>query len=315
MIVRFFVFLLGFLLLNLLCNELYYQLITSKTDIASVDRDFRDWAQDVDILVLGDSRPRTSVHPDILEESYIYAFPGENYFQTYYKLKFFLEEEKPDFKLILLQIDLLSFSSYKTDRIGDHSFWKRYIDYVELGQIKGDLFAYLSYRLEGEFAYLGGIDAALEYIRNYPVKLQTDRGFHGWQGILTERDQDRINQLAKHRAELYFAGNDYIDKDLLAYFLRTLDLCRQHDIPVVLIKYPTTKIYYDEVAALVHVDRLYEEIYASLESYSEIPILDYHDLYWDQPELFRDPYHLNVTGARQFTTILRDDLLGLGLLP
>jgi len=315
LIAQFFIFALVFLPLNSLCNELYYQLIASKTEIASVDSDFREWAKETDILVLGDSRPRTSVHPDILINSYIYAFPGENYIQTYYKLKYFLEEESLDFKLIILQIDLLSFSSYKTERIGDHSFWKRYIDYIELGEIKGNLPTYLFYRLEGEFAFLGGIDATLEYLQSSPGAVQLKRGFHGWEGMLTERDQNKISQLTKHRVELYFTGHDYLDKDLLAYFLKTLDLCQQHNIPVVLVRYPTTKIYFEEVSALIHVNRLYEEIYSSLEGYSEIPILDYHDLYWNQPELFWDPYHLNVTGAEQFTTVLKDDLIELELLP
>lgn len=315
LLAQFFVFTVVFLILNSLCNELYYQLVTSKTDIASVDRDFRKWAGDTDILVLGDSRPRTSVHTGILEDSYIYAFQGENYIQTYYKLRYFLEKEELDFKLIILQIDPLSFSPYRTNRIGDHSFWKRYIDYIELGQIKGDLPTYLLYRLEGEFAYLGGIDATLEYIRSYPVNLQIERGFHGVERILTERDQSKLHQLAKHRAELYFAGRDYLDEDLLAFFLRTLDLCQQHNIPVVLVRYPTTQIYYTEVAALIRVDLLYAEIYTSLDSYADIPVLDYHDLFWGHPELFSDPYHLNVTGATQFTTALRNDLVELGLLP
>jgi len=315
MIVQFFIFTAVFLVFNSLCNELYYQLVTSKTDIASVDRDFRKWAGVTDILVLGDSQPRTSVDPDILENSYIYAFPGENYIQTYYKLKYFLEKEGLDFKLILLPIDLHSFSSFKTDRIGDHSFWKRYIDYIELGKVKGDLLDYLLFRLEGEFAYLGGIDATLEYIRSYPVKLETDRGFRGWKGVLTDKTENEIRQLAKQRAEHHFAGYDYLDKDLFAYFLRTLDLCKQHNIPIVLVRYPITQLYYTEAAALIPVDRLYEQIYAGLDDFGEIPILDYHDLYWDRPELFMDPNHLNVTGAKQFTTLLREDLFELELFP
>jgi hypothetical protein len=317
MIAQFFIFTLVFLPLNYLCNELYYQLITSKTDIAGVDRDFREWAQDIDILVLGDSEPRTSVHPDILENSYIYAFPGESYVQTYYKLKYFLEKEELDFKLIILQIDLQSFSSFKTDRIGDHGFWKRYIDYIELGRMKGDLLTYLSYRLEGEFAYLGGIDATLEYINSYPLKLKTERGFLAWKSAITEHNENEIRQLAKKRAIYHFAGCDYLDKDLLAYFLRILDLCHKHNIPVVLVRYPITQWYYAEAAALIPVDHLYEEVYASLDDhgYGEIPIFDYHDRYWDHPEFFVDPNHMNAIGARQFTIVLKDDLAGLNLLP
>ena len=102
----------------------------------------------------------------------------------------------------------------------------------------------------------------------------------------------------------------------MAYFLKTLDLYKEHRISVVLVGYLVTREHYN--AATVHVS--YPQMYTKLESIladnsHNFPILDYHDLYWGQNDLFVDPTHLTLQGALNFSQVLAEDLKSLALIP
>lgn len=256
----------------------------------------------VSIVFLGDSHVANAVYSPYIPGAYNFAFNGESPIESYYKLKHYLDKGwRPD--TVVLQFDVHTFSGYRTDRFRDPAFWKQYLNYWELGLVKGRPQTYLKLWLIGEFAYIGSLDEAVYLFLHPPFKRELEAGFTGRKRVLTSNSQAAILKEAATRTEKHFEGNVPLDPDILNYFLRTLDLLESYDIEVVLIRYPVTTWYIDEVNALFSIEEYYQKIDEAIQAQGyQVKILDYHDLFWGQDDLFFDTDHLNGEGAKLFTS-------------
>lgn len=275
-----------------------------------INRDeFENASNQTSILFLGDSHTLASVDTDLVENSFVFASGGENYIQTYYKFKYYYETADLNLDLVILPIDLHIFSSFRTDRSQDPIYWNRYINYYELGLVKEELPTYLNIWLQGEITYLGGLDDVIDKILSKEEVPETPSDAPP--AAVPEKGPDLtfdINKIQKI-IRLQFINEDYIDEDLVIYFLKLLAYLEEQQIPTLLVWYPITSEYYNETALYIPADDHLLEINKLLadNGYST-PILDYSDLFWGQNQLFRDPHHLNQLGSEEFTTILISDL-------
>jgi len=141
---------------DLLVNQLYIFVVESHSYLFRTEAQFQEYKDDTNILIVGDSHPMSAVNPLYIEGSFNLTAQGENTFETYYRLKYYLEKENLDVQLVVLPFDLHTFSSYRVDRFRTSEYWRKYIEYIELGLYKHDLMAFVGYAVRANFAYMGG---------------------------------------------------------------------------------------------------------------------------------------------------------------
>lgn len=305
-----------FFAVNALVNSAYTRWSRQTVEYEISRRQFEAMQEQVSVVFIGDSHVLSGVNPVLIEGSYNFGFDGENTIEEYYKYKYYLERGwKPE--VAVIQIDLHTLSSFKSERFRDPAFWKQYVDYLEVGLFKGRLQSFLKLRLMGEFAYMGELEYVLDLLLDPKQPKKFVSGFEGGRkGNFSVHNDSKKQELAATRASNHFEGHQPLDPDLLAYFLRMVDLLETHGVKVVLVRYPVTEWYGEESKQYVSVKDFYRTIEDGLtKNDSMFIMLDYHDLFWGQDELFLDSDHLNATGAEQISIRIKEDLDRLGVFP
>ena len=308
---RLLIFLLLLIGVNAALDQLYKRFVVHNILNRAVDKQFSEYNDTLKWLAMGNSHNCVNTH--IMGQTFNYSAPGETYIQTYYKLKYILEETGKTPENLILFIDISSFGPNIANRMEYNSYWIKYVDYFELSRIKKNR-AVLSKWVEGKFFSYAGNYKDIELSLVYLIKIRHLKLYRGYRPHRNYKnfanEKDKIKK-AKFKANLYLSRDAYYDDLMKVYFEMILDLCQKHDVKVILIRIPVTKEYYEEVSGLVPVDLLYKEVE---ESYAPFPnvsmVLDWHDLYFDHPEYFFDPDHLNPEGSDLFTTKLRETLSG-----
>jgi hypothetical protein len=313
-----FLFLSAFLVISYFLNMLYTNVILSNSVIFRTERQFESVKQDVRILGIGDSHIKYGLHAEYLETSFVIANAAENYIQTYYKLNSYFDDGSLDLALIIMPIDLHSFSSYGKERFENLEFWKKFLNYQELAIQNRDLPRFFNLWLRGEFVFIGGIVETLELIQVNSNEKSVSELVSGYQ----PKDGDfgefgKKGELAALRVDYHLRGSNALDPELLDYFFRILALARENNVQVVLVRFPVTAEYYSSAMALPSISDHYENLDLMLaqNGFGSLPILNYHDIFWGQSNLFADSDHLNEQGAILFTQIVKGDLDEFGLLP
>lgn len=128
-------------------------------------------------------------------------------------------------------------------------------------------------------------------------KNRSDKERVRWSDITEET---RLNMTHK-RAKQQFPGTETSLRNEEA-LNDMFSLCAERGIAVIGIKYPLTEEYAGVVA-----DSSYgaDVVFAN----NGVPVLDYTHTFDEQPDLFKDPDHLNVYGAERFAGIIRKDIL------
>ncbi len=312
------VFLMLLLAVNKLVNENYVKLVFTKSYIYRGDAQFEQVKDDVSYLVAGDSHAQTAVDPSYFPGSFNLSSQGELMVNTYYRLKHYIEEEELDIKLVVLEVDIHTFSSVPDERYIENYYWRKFVNYVELGRMAKDLGRFVQYRLSGEFSYMDGLDVS---IKLYKEHLRGEsRSYPLVQGHLVRKgDYSKANdpiESARKKVQFHLQTPRRFDPLMSGYFVRTLDLLREHGIEVVLVRYPVAREYYRIVDTKMDIAEYYDSLDTLLaDNQFEYPILDYHDLFWGKNKYLANEDHLNQSGAEEFTQILVGDLKELGLLP
>ena len=82
----------------------------------------------------GDSHVRDSLNTLVVNDSFNFAFAGEDYVETYYKFNYLYEVEKIDIDVVVLQVDLHTFSPYiaKERNLFDSVAYEKFISRKEI---------------------------------------------------------------------------------------------------------------------------------------------------------------------------------------
>jgi len=311
---RIGIFGFGFLLLHWTVNFLYTEVVLSHSLVYRVEEQFQQNKEDLSVVFLGDSHPRNSVNPTYMEHAFNFATGGENYIQTYYKLRYYLEEERLDIKTVVLPLDLHSFSGKRSDEFRDNNYWQKYLNYWEIAQVKNGNFQILNFWLDGEMAYWHGADETESFLVNFQVEME--KGFVPRGQIIKSAEGKYIGGMAKARARGQLSRKRVIDEAIVYYFKELLKLCTRNGIQVVFVRYPVTREYYSVAIKIVPIEEYYNELTGIIEEFIDSPIiLDFHDKYWDQPNFFGDVDHLNIYGAEDFSSILWEEMKKFGVTP
>ncbi|MFH1120811.1 MAG: hypothetical protein V1775_13390 [Bacteroidota bacterium] len=309
---RFILFAALIMLVNIAIDQSFKAFSVHNILNRRMDEQFAAYNDTLKFLALGNSH--NCINTYILKNSFNYGSPSENYIQSYYKLKHILEKigKKPEY--IILQADISTYGPKIADRYEYNSYWINYIDYPELARIKGDR-TILTKWLEGKFfSYTGNYkDVQLSILYRMKIRtLEMHNGYRPHRDYKNFADEPDKRKLAWDKANLFLTKGVYLDNSIKVYFEKILQLCQTSKVRVILVRYPMTKEFNDEEMKIVPVDKLFSEIETIASGYPVYAgLFDYHCIFFNHPEYFFDPDHLNIKGSDLFTRQFARDMENL----
>ena len=316
---RTLLFVLLFILISAGFSYPYVRYTRSPLIYQYTVQQFEAQQEDISVIILGDSHPLKGFEAAQIDGAYNFATKGEGYILTYYKMKKYLDNGKFEPKLAILPLDLHTFSTYPSEQViqKDPAFWRKFVNYYELGKINGHPINFMWEKFKANFAYLGGIEEVAD-VRWPEPPWETEvmeKGFMPTPGDFSLYTPARRIDQGEERAALHFTDSTYLSDDTLFYFYRLLDLLVANDVQIVFVWYPTVEEYYQGVNGYLPVEQHYATMQSLIADYPVLAYLDYHDALWEHPEYFADSDHLNPHGAEIFTEMIVEDLHNRGILP
>jgi hypothetical protein len=273
------------------------------------DEQFESCPDTIKYLMLGNSHNRVS--PEILGNGFCYITPKEVYKQTYYKLRHILEKTNKRPEYILLSIDPVNFSPKAENDLSFDGYWRKYLDYSELASEHRDP-AYLLNWITGRyFSYVGNY----KYVYMSVLFFRTDlhkikRGYFPARNYKNFAKEPNREALGYEVASAYlssYAGNSKLGDT--KYYLKILDLCRQHKIHLVLLRMPLTDEYLKYARKLIDIDKLDRDILELTgRHFSDYRVFDYRNEFHGQPWYFFNADHVNPAGATIISRKIREEL-------
>lgn len=298
------------LVANGVLSDLYRRGPARSSGNAVLDAAFYEYPHDVEILLVGNSHIGSQVDPRRLgPEAFSLTSPGESYIQTYYRLRYVLEETEHAVDTIVLPASLHCFNVQQTQRMSGAP-WPKYLDYWEIGAEFGERGGFAVKYLRDAFApYTGRFEDFLiepesdwtieEVIERQGAKHFSDRPM----------DADTLAFLASQRVQTHFwdgmERRFWFDERVATYLEKILELAGEHEIRVVLVRTPVSRDYWRLASDRIDVAYLDRRLGDLIAGRAYVTLLDYHDLYYERPELFYDGDHLGETGNALFTEHLR----------
>ncbi|MCK4589129.1 MAG: DUF1574 family protein [Nanoarchaeota archaeon] len=282
-----------------------YQSVLNQKITARVDKQYKDYIESnrLDYVFLGSSHIAESLRPDIIENSFNFAASEDTPIESYFKLKRIIEQDEIKLKAVVLELDLISFSEARLQKlniIDEPWYYKDYIDMETISILTGKSKIQIFIRSYLPIIGNGRDFLALVLKRKTNLKL-------GWQEIKTDATEIDLHQIANNRVKHYFQGQ-IISPPLMLYFTKIFDLCEKNNISIVLIKSPVTQEYLQEVAKRdIAIDDSYSIINSFVKRYDDVYYLDYQN-YFGDPNLFWDSDHLNHKGAEVYSKLVDKDL-------
>lgn len=303
-------FLLIFFIINHVFSQIFLEETLSRSRTGFIDREFHKVEKKIEILAMGDSHVATGFDPRVFKNAFNFSLYGENYIYNYYKLKYILHRN-PQIKVIILPIDLHSFSSWRADRFLHDFYWVKYVNYLEVGYYKRELFRFIGKYIIGKmFPYLGEYESVfgLPQLESRERKVPLPKIIQGFV-VKTETFHKNRKKRARQRVRLHYHNHHYFDEVVALYFEKILKLSKRYKKNLVLVKYPVTEIYFSYASQKLPVKKLYNKVQECIKPYDNVRVLDYQRLFFENDTAyFDDPDHLNREGARILSRKIREDL-------
>jgi hypothetical protein len=295
---------------NPLLNLLFDRVLMRDTLLR---RSFREFSaiDTLDVLVLGDSHSMVGVDARLMPMAYNYSSDGESYLQTWYKASRILGGGGPAVRMLVIPLDLHSFSSFRTERIDDPLFWSRYVDYTDLVRRLGLCEGLRMFAESWFFPYAGWLRSSgspFEFVTGARHVQDLSSGFRPTHSQFGDLTPEKMYSDARKKAVRHFEGADPMDERLIGCFRDILDLCSGSGVAVAVVSYPVTDLYEECAEGFLERGRLVEAASVIAAAYPDVHLLDYSGLYGDDYLFFSDCDHLNEEGARDFTGRLSADL-------
>lgn len=258
----------------------------------------------VEILMIGDSHIKSSLDPSLIDHSRNLANSTENYFCTYYKLRYILKAN-PGVKKVIIGFSYQNITKYQesflfSDEAASSALRKYFLffDSEGISRIKalsGDFLAnYLKYKM--------GVPFSVYYDKDlYAFAFDGARraGLYILGGFYSSRKSNLAIKLIEQKIEKYFydrSGRYCGRSELLRVYLnKIIDLCREKDIEVYLFNAPL----YIKFRELIPQQALkdFEDVKSAiLQKYPDVVYIDYTGLDLADNQ-YGDGDHLNYYGA------------------
>ena len=317
LVLRIVFFIAIFLLINHVIMRAYIRYTRQPFVYEGNRRGFEAVMADTSFLVLGDSHTLNSVYTPWIPGSYNFSTNGESYIHTYYKMRHYLKSDQLDLDVVVMPVSFHTFSGMRVDEFLklDPAFWDQYVDYIQMGIETDRLWPFLLERVKAEFAYIGGLEEIFEifYKTNFWLSNRLRQGYLLYNDSFSDQTEEEMTDAAVGRARYHYKGYDYIDPLVVDYFNRLLDLLEAEGVQVVLVNFPTSSPYQEVAAEYLPIEDHMAQMEALVEGRENVLLLDYHDMFADRLDVFRDADHLNTSGAKILTQRLLADLQKNGI--
>lgn len=308
---KLFLFLILVLMINLGLNAIYDRWMYYFRLARNQDEQFQQLSDSLKYLMLGNSHNRIS--PEILGDGFCYITPKESYQQTYYKLKYILEQTDKCPENILLSIDPVNFSpKAENDRSFD-GYWRRYLDYEEIAREQRDA-TYLLNKVRGTyFSYVGNYKYVYMSVLFFNTDLKKIK-----RGYFPARNYKNFAKEPKREALGYFVATTYLagfgksaQLGTTDYYRRILELCNRYNIHLVLLRMPLTDEYLKYARKMVDLETLDAEILTFTRQHTrDFELFDCRNEFHGKPEYFFNADHINPAGVEIVSKKLKEQLEG-----
>lgn len=277
------------------------------------DRSFlRSAPDELDLLVCGDSHPRTGIDArELGPGAFNIAIGGEHYLKTWYRMRALVETWGGTTRALMLPLDVASFSSWHADNFQPEFVWGRYVDYLEVGRVQGDPWGAFQRLLKAKvFPYAGEL-RTLNQLRSKRFGFGEDLPT----GSILQHPANERRYNALQDAKLHLQGADPVDPSLLWAFRQLLGWAEERSVRVVLVGFPVTQDYVRWTERTDARERVRAEVIEPLLAEGRVTYVDHRDLFAERDDFFSDSNHLNNAGRIAFSRYLKKELVGLGVLP
>lgn len=260
----------------------------------------------------GDSHTRNAIDPRMIPGAFNFGTSAENYIETYYQLRRILDVDRVTIETAVFELDPHTFSTLLTDEgraFDDLYFYWRSLPLRELMRIRNlsPLGLVRAYITEVLFPSFGRGQDLIEAVFAPPKLTEIHRG---WTRDAEDFSTMDMEVLASRAASKHFGGQERISPLAFEYFLKTLALAKDRGIRIMFLQHPLSQQYVAEIDTKYGGSKdYYKTIFAAIDQAFSVrgyERLNYESLFFDHPEYFSNPDHLNEKGAEIFTTeILR----------
>jgi hypothetical protein len=273
------------------------------------DEQFNAYTGPLTYLMLGNSHNRVS--PAVLGNGFCYIMPKEIYTQTYYKLKYILEKTNKRPENILLSIDPVNFSPRAETELSFDGYWRKYLNYFELARDYHNADYFVNWFTGNFFSYAGNYRYILMSIQFFNADLtQIKNGYILARNYLNFAKESNREAIGFEIATAYLSS--YSKKSVLGetrYYLKILDLCKQYNIHLILLRMPMTDEYLKYARKLIDLDKLDHEIIDLTRNHcNDFKVFDYRNEFHEKPEYFFNADHINPAGVGIISRKIKEEL-------
>lgn len=263
----------------------------------------------VSVWITGDSHPRTAIAPRMLAPDVVNAAVGAQHMvKSYYRTRALVERYDKSVDVLIVPLDAVSLSSWNVEQYAPEVVWGSYVDFLELGRVRGQRWRYAGRWLEAHVVPYMGELRTLEQLRT---------GRYGFGGGSPNGDFSRFppatrQRLAASDAAAHQAGDHLVDPTQVWALQQLVAWAEARGIQIVFVRFPVTGAYAAHLgAARAAID---EEIVGRIVDPTRHVLLDHESLFSGRDGLFSDPHHLNLHGRALYTRVLRRELVTRGLI-
>ncbi|MCP4726510.1 MAG: hypothetical protein GY863_15805 [bacterium] len=264
---------------------------------------FEDVKEETELLFLGDSHFINGIAPGHFDDnSFVLSFGGSNYIKSYYVLKHFLPSMQ-NLKAVIIPLDLHSFSSFRSDRVDD-IFFNDFIDFTELSEIKDRTFR-SGFTITIFHETLGRYFFFVNFKNMLLRKNKAGQELAGNNNLFSSEYEQSLLRVRYHLKD-----SDPLDKDLLLYFNKTIELCKNNDLQLFTLQMPLSSHYIESSKQFISKSELLSNTLGSPELIDRNIInFDCLELYLDRDDYFMpEGDHLNPVGMKAFSEYLSYEL-------
>jgi len=299
---------LGAMLAHGLASLAFTALVVPRHKAVRSDAVFEQAPDHIEVLVTGDSHPRTAIDPRSLGPVTVnVALGGQHLVKAWYRTRALVEATDRRVDVLILPLDPVSLTGWNAEQYGPEAVWGRYVDFLEVGRVRGRPLHYLGLWLEAHVAPYTGELRTLNQIRT--------RRYGFGAGVSTASfgalPLAKRLRLAATDARAHTAGA-HVDPTALWALQQLLDWADDRGIRVVFVRFPVTRAYARHLGpARAAIDR---HVIGPVIDPKRHTILDHEGLFFGRDRLFSDPHHLNAAGRARYTRWLGRVLARRGLI-
>jgi|GEM_PF-577113 len=231
-----------------------------------------------------------------LEKYGVYNFSagGDSYFDMKRKLKYLIRKTEVDAIIITVDDHTLSQYRERLNNLGGSGYFTNISDFDNFYEfIKNNLFERYIVLINPKVTGIVKIHLKSKFksILLGPSKNENHNEF----SKLTHNEQMKRS---KERAQVQFPSLHY-SEELVSELNDIIEICKMHDIILVGIKFPLSRLYINEIEGKSYnADNIFMD--------ESLTIFDFKKIFIKNDNLFSDEDHLNEIGAKKFVNILID---------